>query len=389
MSKRFKTDYPGVFYRESDRIGGRGKEKVFYVVYKKDGKIIEAKAGRQYRDDMTAARASTYRAALIEGRAETPQEQRTAERAAKEAEASRWTIDRLWAKYAETFSQNKVIRAEGLKFDKYLREPFGSKEPKEILALDVDRLRIRLQKQGKHTTAARVLEILRRTINFGVKRGLVPPLAFKIEVPKLNNETTEDLSEDELRALIEALNNDPDQRAADIMRLALFTGMRRGEILGLRWEDLDFGKGFIRLFEPKGGKDQTIPMNEAARAILSGITPEDGNPYVFPGKIPGAHLTECRPSFDRIREAAGLPADFRPLHGLRHVYASMLASSGEVDLYTLQRLLTHKSHQMTQRYAHLRDEALRKASDLAGTLVRRATQPVKQEQELKVIQKEG
>lgn len=67
-----------------------------------------------------------------------------------------------------------------------------------------------------------------------------------------------------------------------------------------------------------------------------------------------------------------MPKDFRALHGLRHVYASMLASSGQVDLYTLQKLLTHKSAAMTQRYAHLRDEALRRASDLAGKLFNQA-----------------
>ncbi|HDL89769.1 MAG TPA: site-specific integrase, partial [Thermodesulforhabdus norvegica] len=53
-------------------------------------------------------------------------------------------------------------------------------------------------------------------------------------------------------------------------------------------------------------------------------------------------------------------------------YASMLASSGKVDMYTLQKLLTHKSPLMTQRYAHLRDETLKKASDLAGELVNQA-----------------
>ena len=57
------------------------------------------------------------------------------------------------------------------------------------------------------------------------------------------------------------------------------------------------------------------------------------------------------------------------LHGLRHVYASMLASSGQVDMFTLQRLLTHKSPAMTKRYAHLRDEALRSAAELAGNLM--------------------
>jgi site-specific recombinase XerD len=72
---------------------------------------------------------------------------------------------------------------------------------------------------------------------------------------------------------------------------------------------------------------------------------------------------------NRIKEAAGIPKEFRALHGLRHVYASMPASSGQVDLYTLQKLLTHKSAVMTQRYTHLRDEALRRASELAGDLI--------------------
>ena len=66
---------------------------------------------------------------------------------------------------------------------------------------------------------------------------------------------------------------------------------------------------------------------------------------------------------------AALPEDFRPLHGLRHNYASRLASTGEVDLYTIQKLLTHSSPQMTQRYAHLRDETLMKAASLADDLL--------------------
>ena len=60
------------------------------------------------------------------------------------------------------------------------------------------------------------------------------------------------------------------------------------------------------------------------------------------------------------------------MHGLRHTYASMLASSGKVDMYTLQKLLTHKSPVMTQRYAHLRDDTLKRASNLAGDIISKA-----------------
>ena len=86
-----------------------------------------------------------------------------------------------------------------------------------------------------------------------------------------------------------------------------------------------------------------------------------------------------------IANEAGLPKSFRPLHGLRHVYASMLASSGKVDMYTLQKLLTHKSPIMTQRYAHLRDEALKQASDVAGEEISKALEIAKARNEPQLI----
>jgi integrase len=154
------------------------------------------------------------------------------------------------------------------------------------------------------------------------------------------------------------------------MLMALFTGMRRGELFRLEWSDLDFERSFIRLRDPKSGKEQTIPMNAEARKLLEGHE-RTGSPFVFPGRS-GQKRVDIHKTVNRIKDAAGLPRNFRALHGLRHVYASMLASSGKVDMYTLQKLLTHKSPQMTQRYAHLRDEALRSASELAGTIIGQA-----------------
>ena len=111
-----------------------------------------------------------------------------------------------------------------------------------------------------------------------------------------------------------------------------------------------------------------IPIHEPLRVLLSTHPKVEGSPYVFPGRD-GRKRVDLKKSLRRSREAAALPDGFRPLHGLRHTYASMLASSGEVDPFILQRLLTHKSPVMTQRYAHLRDEALRRAAKLAGALV--------------------
>jgi integrase len=72
---------------------------------------------------------------------------------------------------------------------------------------------------------------------------------------------------------------------------------------------------------------------------------DEAGPYVFPGRGGKGQLTDIRRQVRNIVKKAGLPDDFRPLHGLRHTFASALASSGEVDMYTLQKLLTHGSPQ--------------------------------------------
>ena len=85
--------------------------------------------------------------------------------------------------------------------------------------------------------------------------------------------------------------------------------------------------------------------------------------FVFPGKD-GNQRKDFRRIARRVKERAQLPKDFRPIHGLRHNFASRLASSGQVDMYTLQKLLTHDSPLMTQRYAHLADEAMKRAAEI-------------------------
>ncbi len=146
--------------------------------------------------------------------------------------------------------------------------------------------------------------------------------------------------------------------------------MRRGEMFKLLWSDVDFARGFILIRDPKGGKSQSIPLNAAAKHLLETHERTDSK-YVFPG-VDGGQRVSVQKASRRIRERAGLPKDFRPLHGLRHTYASMLASSGKVDIYTLQKLMTHKTPTMTQRYAHLRDDALQRASALAGEIIGQA-----------------
>ena len=363
--KRFKTKHPGVFYREADRIGGKGIEKVFYIIFKKDGKNQEEKVGRQYADDMTEAKAARIRSERIEGKRLSRKEIREQQREKEEA----WTIKMLWEKFKEEKTL-KGIKSDESRYKLYLSLSVGTKEPKDLIPLDIDRLAKKALKGKSPQTVKLTLSLLRRIINFGIEKQVCAPMPFKIKMPVVNNIVIEDLNQKQIKKLMKVIATDPYPEVAAVMSIALFCGMRRGEILSLRWNDINFDRGFISIKNPKGGQDATIPLSESVRQVLKTL-PQGKSPYVFPGKE-GKPRHDIRRGANRIKKAADLPEDFRPLHGLRHVYASMLASSGQVDLYTLQKLLTHKDPKTTQRYAHLRDDALRKASDLAGDIIKEA-----------------
>jgi len=384
--KRFKTTYPGVFYREVRRRGKKGIEKVYYIVFKKEGKFHEEKVGRHFVDDMTPARAATIRGERIEGKRISRKDKRDRDRALKEAEKESWTVLRLWNLYFADRVLSKSLRTDESRFNLYIKPDFGDKEPKNIILLDVDRLRHKQLKNKSPQTQKHVLSLFLRIIKFGTSRNLCKILPFQIKLPEVNNTKIEDLTHDEIKRLLEVIEKDTHPQAGTIMKMALYTGMRKGELLKLKWQDVDAERGFIALRDPKGGQDQKIPLNDITRNLLDNY-PKTESPFIFPGRG-GKQRQDIKKPVNEIKKKAGLPKDFRPLHGLRHVFASMLASSGDVDMFVLQKLLTHKDGRMTQRYAHLRDETLKDASNLAGQILKSAMEPkkdkiVKIEKELK------
>ncbi len=120
----------------------------------------------------------------------------------------------------------------------------------------------------KPATIANALELLRRIINFGVKNNLCPALGFTIEMPNKDNQVTEYLTKEQAQRLFEVLDSWPSQDVARMLRLAMFTGMRRGEIFRLKLEDVDFNQGLITLVNPKGCKIEHIPMSEPVGQLL-------------------------------------------------------------------------------------------------------------------------
>jgi integrase len=375
--ERFKTEYPGVTYIMGTHVVTGKPERVYYVRYRKDGVMVEEKAGRQFQNNMTPAKANNIRASRIDGKEQTNEERREAEVAKKAEEEGKWTFSRLWEAYKaqhphEEYGPDKkkrpasrALRCDDGRYARHLKAILGEKTPDQLVTLDIDRIRVKMLKTYKAQSVKHVLGIIKRMVRFGVKKGLIEQPKFHIEMPRVQNLVTEDIGQDQLVRLLDVLDDESiNWKARAAVRLALYTGMRRGELLRLEWEDIDFERGFIHIRQSKGGVPMAIPLNEAAREFFKTLPREDES---LSSKVIPKAGTIGR-GLRKIRKRANLPEDFRPLHGCRHAYASALASSGKVDLYVIQRLLTHKTPTMTQRYSHLRDEALKRAADVAGEI---------------------
>jgi integrase len=144
---------------------------------------------------------------------------------------------------------------------------------------------------------------------------------------------------------------------ASIFRLLLFTGARRGVVVDLRWDEVDFDGGCLRLADSKTGA-KTIPLGAPALALLAALPRKDKR--VFPRR-PGITLgNQIRGPWARTLERSGI--DGLRVHDLRHTDASIGAGAG-LSLYAIGNLLGHRKASTTQRYAHLTDDPLKAAAD--------------------------
>lgn len=141
-----------------------------------------------------------------------------------------------------------------------------------------------------------------------------------------------------------------------IIIIALYSGMRRSEILKLKWSDIDFNLKTITLTETKSGERRIIPISEKLFDLLNTLPGWRKEEKVFPN-INGNMVTMA---FRRACRNASIK-DFR-FHDLRHTFASQLAMRGVTERF-LQELLGHKDPRMTKRYSHLSNEALKRAVD--------------------------
>lgn len=212
-------------------------------------------------------------------------------------------------------------------------------------------------------TIKHALGVIKRLYNWAWQNDLYNgenPTA-KIKPPKFDNKITNSLTKPQTKQLLNILENWENQRAALLIKFALYTGCRKSEIFKLTWKDIDFDNKFIYLRDPKG-KPTTLPISQkACDVLIEARKLNQKSKYAFANRD-GKQRKHFGATWARIKKKARLPKEFR-FHDFRHNFASKLISSGKVDLYRLQKLLNHQSPSMTQRYAHLADKALRDAAN--------------------------
>lgn len=162
-----------------------------------------------------------------------------------------------------------------------------------------------------------------------------------------------------------SLGNIVGEQHARIVRLLLFTGGRKNEIVALRWCEIDAATRFLRLSNSKTGQKE-IALGAAALAILNGIERTD-SPFVFPDPDDGRRpVRNLNWAWECIRSRADLPDV--TLHDLRHSFAAIADGRG-LSLRMIGGLLGHKSASSTARYAHLAQEAMLDGADAIGGLI--------------------
>ena len=229
---------------------------------------------------------------------------------------------------------------------------------------DVDRLHRDTSKRAP-IHANRVVALLSRMFSLAIRWGWRSDNPCRGIDRNQENKRKRYLSAAELERLTTALAGYRDQQAANIVRLLLLTGCRRGELLAATWDQFDIETGIWTKpgATTKQKTDHVIPLSAPARQLLADLHKAgNGSKYLFSGRL-GGHRRDIKDAWAAICKDAGIMG--LRVHDLRHSYASHLASAG-IGLHIIGALLGHTQPATTHRYAHLLDDPQRAATERAG-----------------------
>jgi integrase len=391
--------------------------KSFILDYRApDGRKRRVTLGRYGALTPAQAREKAQRlsAAVLDGA--DPVAERTAARGAV-------TVKEFAEEYIRRHSKphKRTWKEDRQRLDRAILPALGARKLVSICRADVAALHSEIGQRAP-IESNRTVSLLSSMRSRAIEWGHLPDdtLAWKVK-PYREQSRDRWVRPDELPALLAAIEAEPSAYVRAALLLALLTGMRRGELLALRWQDVDLDRQEIRLPHTKAGRTHVVPLSSEAVNVLRSLTRQLGNPYVVCSDVlPGTRLFDLKRPGERVRArvwltlhsddaarlrrvaaavvaaapkhaargpeavearlfalanaAAQAAGETLRLHDIRRTTGSMLALSG-ASLPLIGKVLNHSNASTTQIYARLTEDAPRAALEIVAAAVRKASMP--------------
>jgi|GEM_PF-1863242 len=353
------TKYPGVTCTESASHSADGEPvRTYYLQYRLAGRSIFEKAmvretpgdDSRWVPARTVIEASGLRAAKIAGDELPNAVRREWEVAAKEAEAGKWTFDRLWAAWKADPEQGHLnkkgevdlkrgkrgtLKAD-LRYQKHIAPVFGDREPSSLTSDDIDKFRLDLAAEKSRETTKSIIGLITRLSRYGASKEYCAGLSFPIILrgKALGKETRKKRAPNaaEYAAYVEACKAWPDVQAGHFQLFIAYTGIRRGSVRDLERGDVDLVNKRVLLRGSKTGNIVIALSNNAVALLREHLDlPRNlGNPFVFTGSDPSGKRSQKQIDTipRKIATAAGWPLELDPSHALRRFLATRLKRYG-------------------------------------------------------------
>lgn len=338
---------------------------------------VRKRGGRWHYDFMI--RRVRYRGTLPEARNKS-QAERAENRVREDVYNGRYgkpTGESIFVQYAEDVflpwsRENKRSFVNDEYHVKTFKAYFGDKSFREITPMLLEKFKrdrlhgkTRYGRERRPASVNRELQLMSKIFNLAIRDNLTESNPCK-SVKKLREDNHRNrylLIEEEQKLLAQLTG--PRAHLKPIVLLAIHTGMRRGEILNLRWSEVDFGRNVVHVTRTKSGKDRTVPLNEVARSVLLELKQHSkGSDSVFVSSKTGEALRGIKHGFARARLDAKISG--LTFHDLRRTFGTRLGDDG-VDAFTIMELMGHSDLRMTIRYVRGTDQSRRNAVEKLTT----------------------
>jgi integrase len=258
----------------------------------------------------------------------------------------------------------------------YLVPEIGTRRPADLTRGDCRRLHAKFTDRNGLVQANRVMQGLRASYGWVLKsdsdtlpQNFTNPVVLEFNREKVRREHVKPA---ELRSVTLAMDGEPDPFARAFFWLLLLTGARSGEVLGLRWTDVDLEAGELQLDKTKNGTNFTMKLSAAAMEVFRAVPKISNSDYVFPPQRSdgGLHMVPPRKQWRAVLARAGITRRIT-LHDLRRSVGVLLSTRG----YTAEQIarqLNHKSNVTAKIYVVIADEI---QQEMANTLATAATAP--------------